>query len=236
MVHAAVRVTMKLLPVDKSMFWVPLQVTACGTGSMWQLPYTVAGMVTVPVNVGLAVGDLAFNCVCIADVTPLTYPTSVEVVLAAERFPDPSVTNAREAVRGVPIVPVKLGLFTGALLLNVFQSVEDKQPVVVVLAVAHDSEALLPTRTPFPPVTLRGALPERLPAENPLAFELKVVQSDDDSNPGWEPLAVCTEIETPLPITAPVPPVTDTPVVGEVILPTDPLSLLLNVFQSVLVR
>ena len=65
-----------------------------------------ASAVGVPVKTGDAKGAFPFICACIPDVTPETYPSSVDVVALVEIWFVESVTSARLAVSGDVIVPV----------------------------------------------------------------------------------------------------------------------------------
>jgi hypothetical protein len=64
--------------------------------------------VTVPVKVGLAIGALAFSCVWIAEVTPLTYPSSVGVTAEETMFLLASAYTTVEAVRPEKLIVPEL--------------------------------------------------------------------------------------------------------------------------------
>ena len=78
---------------------------------------------------------LEFNWVWIAEVTPLKYPNSVDVVEDTATFPLPSDTNARDTVKLEVIIVVAPPVIASCFPLNVLQSVEDNAPLLTELAV-----------------------------------------------------------------------------------------------------
>src|SRR5690348_16989958 len=104
--------------------------------------------------------------------------------------------------------------------LNVVQSAADNKPGCDPDAVCTETAAPVPTTAPVPPVTETPVVGlVKLPRVNAFCLLLNVVQSAADNKPGCDPDAVCTETAAPDPTTAPVPPVTETPMVGLVKLP-----------------
>jgi hypothetical protein len=159
-------------------------------------------------------------CVAVMPSLPMILRNSRLPVLRAENTLDPV------APRFVP---------PPTLPLNVFQSVEVRSPVRLVEAVAIEIATPDPITAPVPPVTETPVVAVVIfPIVKAFCFPLNVFQSVLVRSPEVLVLAVETERETPDPIIAPVPPVTESSVVEDEIFPmVKALCLPLNVFQSV---
>jgi hypothetical protein len=84
------------------------------------------------------VACLAFNCVCIAELTPDKNPASVEVTADEARLPEPSETISLEAVKDTaPVPPLATGMLgrsPTAIILKVGVALPAAGPAKKVLA------------------------------------------------------------------------------------------------------
>jgi hypothetical protein len=124
------------------------------------------GMVTSPVNVGLAAGAFPLSWVWIADVTPLKYPSSVLVAVETATFPLPSLSSARFAVRLLEVIDDAPPVITACFPLN-WVWIADVTPL------KYPSSVLVAADTATFP----------LPSLNSARFAVKLLVAIDDAPP-----------------------------------------------------